>query len=64
METTLRKVDLPIVPAADCQGELRKTLRNKSFRLHDSFVCAGGEPGEDTCQVMLHIARLLLKYSV
>jgi len=50
IETTLRKVELPIVPPADCQRELRQTRLGSFFRLHDSFVCAGGEAGQDTCQ--------------
>jgi hypothetical protein len=60
IETILRKVELPIVPSADCQEELRQTRLGSFFRLHDSFVCAGGERGKDTCQVMLHIVWLLL----
>jgi hypothetical protein len=60
IETTMRKVELPIIPPADCQEELRQTRLGSFFRLHDSFVCAGGEPGKDTCQVMLHIVWLLL----
>jgi len=62
IETTLRKVELPIVPPADCQRELQRTRLGSFFRLHNSFVCAGGEPGQDTCQVTPHIVRLLLEY--
>jgi hypothetical protein len=50
IETTLRQVELPIVPPADCLKELRQTRLGSFFRLHNSFVCAGGEPGQDTCQ--------------
>lgn len=50
IETTLRQVELPIVPPADCQRELRQTRLGSFFNLHKSFVCAGGEPGQDTCQ--------------
>lgn len=37
----------------ECQRRLRETRLGRFFRLHDSFVCAGGEAGRDTCQVSL-----------
>lgn len=49
-QTVLRKVEIPIVPSTDCQEKLRSTRLGSFFRLHDSFICAGGEPGEDTCK--------------
>lgn len=55
VETTLQKVELPIIPPADCQAKLQQTRLGSYFRLHDSFLCAGGEPGKDACQVMLRI---------
>jgi hypothetical protein len=55
-QTILKKVELPIIPSADCQDKLRLTRLSSFFRLHDSFVCAGGESGKDTCRVILHIA--------
>ncbi len=34
----------------DCQNRLR-TKKGKTFKLHESFVCAGGSPkGGDTCE--------------
>jgi hypothetical protein len=54
-QTILRKVEIPIVPSASCQEQLRSTRLGSFFLLHDSFVCAGGEPGEDTCKVVIHI---------
>lgn len=47
----LKKIELPLVPHAMCQNSLRKTRLGQAFRLHESFVCAGGEPGRDTCKV-------------
>lgn len=46
----LKKIELPIVPSVTCQNTLRTTRLGRLFNLHDSFVCAGGEPGKDTCQ--------------
>merc|ERR1712061_663106 len=43
-------IDLPVVNHATCQTELRKTRLGKRFRLHNSLLCAGGEPGKDTCK--------------
>lgn len=47
----LKKIELPLVPHPTCQNSLRKTRLGQAFRLHESFVCAGGEPGRDTCKV-------------
>ena len=46
----LKKVQLPIVPQATCQTSLRKTRLGRHFKLHQSFICAGGVEGEDTCK--------------
>ncbi|ENN74731.1 hypothetical protein D910_11872 [Dendroctonus ponderosae] len=45
----LKKVDLPIVPFRECERILQKTL-GPLFELDDTFICAGGEPGKDTCK--------------
>ena len=47
----MKKVDLPVVPHAQCQEYLRKTRLGKHFRLHPNFLCAGGEEGKDACTV-------------
>jgi plasma kallikrein len=44
----LKKLQLPIMPAKECQDRLRTTLLGKRFKLNPSFICAGGEK-EDTC---------------
>jgi len=49
-QAVLRQVDLPIVQREECQNRLRKTRLGKYFKLHASFVCAGGIPEQDTCQ--------------
>lgn len=46
----LKKVELPVVPRDLCQSGLRKTRLGGAFKLHESFICAGGEAGRDTCK--------------
>ncbi|XP_050420468.1 phenoloxidase-activating factor 2-like isoform X2 [Adelges cooleyi] len=48
-QAILKKIELPIVPRSACLDELRKTRLGESFELHESFICAGGEDGKDTC---------------
>lgn len=50
-QVILKKVELPIVPRKECQDKLRETRLGKYFRLHETFICAGGEAGKDTCKV-------------
>ncbi|XP_025834690.1 phenoloxidase-activating factor 2 [Agrilus planipennis] len=50
-QVILKKIQLPIVPHNICQDSLRKTRLGLAFALHSSFICAGGEPGKDTCTV-------------
>lgn len=45
----LKKVDLPIVERKQCENALRTTRLGKLFQLHESFICAGGIAGKDTC---------------
>ncbi|XP_014289644.1 phenoloxidase-activating factor 2 [Halyomorpha halys] len=49
-QVILKKIDLPIVTKDQCIDLLRKTRLGKHFRLHESFVCAGGVVGKDTCK--------------
>ncbi|XP_011190228.2 phenoloxidase-activating factor 2 [Zeugodacus cucurbitae] len=46
----LKKIELPIVPHATCQTQLRRTRLSRFFQLDKSFLCAGGELGKDTCK--------------
>lgn len=48
--TILRKVDLPLVPKDKCMEALRRTRLGTFFKLHESFICAGGESNRDTCK--------------
>lgn len=49
-QAILKKIDIPTVPFIKCQDSLRKTRLGKRFVLHNSFMCAGGEPGKDACK--------------
>uniref|UniRef100_A0A182PX95 Peptidase S1 domain-containing protein n=1 Tax=Anopheles epiroticus TaxID=199890 RepID=A0A182PX95_9DIPT len=49
-QVILKKVELPVVPQADCQQSLRTTRLGRRFVLHPSFLCAGGVAGQDTCR--------------
>jgi secreted trypsin-like serine protease len=49
-QVILKRLDLPVVPRAECESALRKTRLGPYFKLDHSFVCAGGEPGRDTCR--------------
>ncbi|XP_024223965.1 phenoloxidase-activating factor 2 isoform X1 [Bombus impatiens] len=49
-QVILKKVELPIVSRKECQDKLRETRLGKYFRLHETFICAGGEAGKDTCK--------------
>lgn len=46
----LKEVSLPIISNYDCQKRLRRTRLGPRFRLHDGFMCAGGEEGRDSCK--------------
>jgi hypothetical protein len=37
-QSTLKKVDLPILPSAECQEKLRLTRLGSSFCLHNTFI--------------------------
>ncbi|XP_046748894.1 phenoloxidase-activating factor 2 isoform X2 [Diprion similis] len=49
-QVILKSIDLPVVPHDVCQTTLRTTRLGKYFILDPSFICAGGEPGKDTCK--------------
>ncbi|XP_014361379.2 phenoloxidase-activating factor 2 [Papilio machaon] len=48
-QTVLKKVQIPVIDRSKCQRELRKTRLGPVFNLHNTFMCAGGEPNKDTC---------------
>ena len=49
-QVILKKIELPVVPFEQCQKSLRTTRLGNRFKLNKSFICAGGEPGKDTCK--------------
>lgn len=53
LQIIAKAVEVPVVPHARCQTKLRANTRlGPSFNLdHNSFLCAGGEPGRDACTV-------------
>ena len=49
-EVSMKQIKLPMVPNDQCQKALRdKTYLFSRWKLHSSFVCAGGIEGEDAC---------------
>merc|ERR1712038_778453 len=49
-QVVLKEIDLPVVSNGVCQDKLRSTRLGQKFKLHDSFLCAGGLAGKDTCK--------------
>ncbi|XP_041988778.1 phenoloxidase-activating factor 2-like isoform X2 [Aricia agestis] len=49
-QVILKKVEVPVVERRQCQESLRRTRLGHFFELHSSFMCAGGQPGKDTCK--------------
>lgn len=48
-QVILKSVELPLVSHDSCQHVLRNTRLGKYFKLHESFLCAGGVSDIDTC---------------
>lgn len=49
-QTILKKVDVPVVPRATCQDLFRMLRKSQTYELHESYLCAGGLKGQDTCK--------------
>merc|ERR1712038_144054 len=49
-QVVLKEIDLPVVSNYECQDRLQSTRLGRKFKLHDSFICAGGVNGKDTCK--------------
>merc|ERR1712102_120471 len=49
-QVVLKEIDLPVINHGVCQDKLRTTRLGQKYKLHDSFLCAGGVPGKDTCK--------------
>jgi secreted trypsin-like serine protease len=49
-QTIMKQVPLDMVEHDTCENNLRTTKLGEFFELDDSFNCAGGKEGVDTCQ--------------
>merc|ERR1712080_796364 len=49
-QVVLKEIDLPVVGHDEGEAKLRTTRLGKRFQLDDSFICAGGQDGKDTCK--------------
>ena len=48
----IAQISLPLVSKTECEARLRPEFRSRgvnSWDLHSSEICAGGEPGVDSC---------------
>ncbi|KAH8232782.1 hypothetical protein KR026_000238 [Drosophila bipectinata] len=50
LEHLLKRIELPVVDHDSCQKLLRLSVLGRRYRLHPSFLCAGGVEGKDTCK--------------
>lgn len=46
----LKFAKVPIVSSATCQRQFQDNRLGRRFQLHQSFICAGGEVGIDSCK--------------
>ncbi|XP_034235069.1 phenoloxidase-activating factor 2-like [Thrips palmi] len=46
----LKMLELNITPKDSCERLLQATMLGVDYKLHESFICAGGEEGKDTCK--------------
>jgi len=44
-------VDVPVISNRQCETQLQQTRLGYDFKLHNGFLCAGGEEGKDACKV-------------
>lgn len=49
-QSILKKIEIPIVAKDDCETKLRKTKLGQRFKIHESFLCAGGEAGKGSLE--------------
>lgn len=50
-QNILKEVDVPVQSHQQCERQLQQTRLGYDFKLHQGFVCAGGEEGKDACKV-------------
>merc|ERR1712018_942352 len=49
-QVILKQVQMDVVNHGQCERDFKDSRLGKNFRLDDSFLCAGGQPGKDTCK--------------
>ena len=49
-QVVLKELEIPVVERGLCQEKFRATRLGPRFRLDPSFICAGGQPGQDSCE--------------
>merc|ERR1719373_1184033 len=49
-QVVLKELEIPTVRNDVCQEKFQDSRLGKRFRLDPSFMCAGGQAGQDTCQ--------------
>ena len=41
---------MDVVRHDQCEDKFQESRLGRNFKLDDSFICAGGQPGKDTCK--------------
>ncbi|KAG8035130.1 hypothetical protein G9C98_001620 [Cotesia typhae] len=50
LSISMKEVQVPIVDSNECEARLKTTRLSHNFKLDkNSLICAGGEPGKDSC---------------
>ncbi|XP_015379949.1 PREDICTED: uncharacterized protein LOC107173785 [Diuraphis noxia] len=49
-QNILKEVDVPVISNRQCETQLQQTRLGYDFKLHNGFICAGGEEGKDACK--------------
>lgn len=59
----LQEVDVPVISGRQCEAQLQQTRLGYDFKLHNGFLCAGGEEGKDACKVYkCHSYHIIILY--
>jgi len=49
-QVILKQVQMDIVRHGECEDQFQNSRLGRRFKLDDSFACAGGQQGKDTCK--------------
>jgi len=49
-QVILKQVQMDVVRHDQCEDKFQESRLGRNFKLDDSFICAGGQPGKDTCK--------------